>query len=73
MSARLFMVYDSRAQYDFDKAEVLQSYGMTKPSATKLKRDWGGIGAVLAWHTITKMGPDKPDQFGEPNTIRVIE
>lgn len=68
MSQRYFMVYDSRAQYDFDDAEILQAYGEKKPSTTKLKRDHGGCGAVFAYCPVEGRG-----QLGSPVKIKVIE
>lgn len=43
----MFMVMDSRAQFDIDRASVLECCGNKQPSWKSLKRDWGEQGAVL--------------------------
>lgn len=43
----IFMVMDSRAQFDIDRASVLECCGNKQPSWKSLKRDWGEQGAVL--------------------------
>lgn len=43
----IFMVMDSRAQFDIDSAAVLECCGEKQPSWRALRRDWGEQGAVL--------------------------
>ncbi|TGC25058.1 hypothetical protein [Escherichia sp. E1130] len=43
----MFMVMDSRAQFDIDRAAVLECCGEKQPSWRSLCRDWGEQGAVL--------------------------
>ncbi|GJK12488.1 hypothetical protein TUM16664_02600 [Enterobacter cloacae] len=43
----IFMVMDSRAQFDIDRAAVLECCGEKQPSWRALRRDWGEQGAVL--------------------------
>ncbi|HEM8661523.1 TPA: hypothetical protein U2Q74_003811 [Klebsiella aerogenes] len=45
--AHMFMVMDSRAQFDIDRASVLECCGKKQPSWKSLQRDWGEQGAVL--------------------------
>ncbi|MCJ8695566.1 hypothetical protein MWG74_15290 [Escherichia coli] len=43
----LYMVMDGRAQFDIDRAAVLECCGNNKPSWKSLQNDWGEQGAVL--------------------------
>lgn len=43
----VYMVMDSRAQFDIDRAAVLECCGEKQPSWRSLRRDWGEQGAVL--------------------------
>ncbi|KLE40683.1 hypothetical protein [Klebsiella aerogenes] len=43
----VYMVMDSRAQFDIDRASVLECCGNKQPSWKSLRRDWGEQGAVL--------------------------
>lgn len=43
----VYMVMDSRAQFDIDRASVLECCGNKQPSWKSLLRDWGEQGAVL--------------------------
>ncbi|EGA8865394.1 TPA: hypothetical protein ACISY6_005178 [Salmonella enterica subsp. enterica serovar Eastbourne] len=43
----IFMVMDSRAQFDIDSAAILECCGDKQPSWRTLRRDWGDQGAVL--------------------------
>lgn len=43
----IFMVMDSRAQFDIDRATVLECCGNKQPSWRSLRKDWGEQGAVL--------------------------
>lgn len=43
----MYLVMDSRAQFDFDKATILECCGNKKPSWRSLGQDWGNQGAVL--------------------------
>lgn len=43
----VFMVMDSRAQFDTDSAAILECYGDKQPSWHSLRKDWGDQGAVL--------------------------
>ncbi|ECB2048577.1 hypothetical protein EVH22_21750 [Salmonella enterica subsp. enterica serovar Bareilly] len=43
----IFMVMDSRAQFDIDRATVIECYGNKQPSWRSLRKDWGEQGAVL--------------------------
>ena len=43
----VFMVMDSRAQFDIDRASVLECCGSKQPSWKSLQRDWGEQDAVL--------------------------
>ncbi|WP_447314592.1 hypothetical protein ACNHKA_06595 [Klebsiella michiganensis] len=43
----VYMVMDSRAQFDIDRASVLECCGNKQPSWKSLQRDWGEQGAVL--------------------------
>lgn len=43
----VYMVMDSRAQFDIDRASVLECYGNKQPPWKSLQRDWGEQGAVL--------------------------
>ncbi|HHT0105348.1 TPA: hypothetical protein ACTXAP_004745 [Raoultella planticola] len=45
--AHMFMVMDSRAQFDIDRASVLECCGNKQPSWKSLQSDWGEQGAVL--------------------------
>ncbi|HEN3233961.1 TPA: hypothetical protein U5D48_004457 [Yersinia enterocolitica] len=42
-----YMVLDSRAQVDSDRAVVLECLGNHRPSMKSLSKDWGQQGAVL--------------------------
>lgn len=37
----IFMVMDSRAQFDIDSAAILECCGDKQPSWRHLRRDWG--------------------------------
>lgn len=43
----VYMVMDSRAQFDIDCAAVLECCGDKQPSWRSLRKDWGDQGAVL--------------------------
>lgn len=43
----IFMIMDSRAQFDIDRATVLECCGNKQPSWRSLRKDWGEQGAVL--------------------------
>lgn len=43
----IFMVMDSRAQFDIDRATVIECCGNKQPSWRSLRKDWGEQGAVL--------------------------
>lgn len=43
----VYMVMDSRAQFDIDSAAILECCGDKQPSWRNLRRDWGEQGAVL--------------------------
>lgn len=43
----VYMVMDSRAQFDIDRATILECCGDKQPSWRSLRRDWGEQGAVL--------------------------
>lgn len=43
----IFMVMDSRAQFDIDSAAILECCGDKQPTWRTLRRDWGDQGAVL--------------------------
>lgn len=43
----IYMVMDSRAQFDIDRATVLECCGNKQPSWRSLRKDWGEQGAVL--------------------------
>lgn len=43
----LYMVMDGRAQFDIDRASVLECCGNKQPSWKSLRKDWGEQGAVL--------------------------
>lgn len=43
----VYMVMDSRAQFDIDRATVLECCGNEQPSWKALRKDWGEQGAVL--------------------------
>lgn len=43
----VYMVMDSRAQFDIDRAAVLECCGEKQPSWRTLRRDWGQQSAVL--------------------------
>ncbi|EGK0218008.1 hypothetical protein IOJ95_001383 [Salmonella enterica] len=43
----IFMVMDSRAQFDIDSAAILECCGDKHPSWRSLRKDWGEQGAVL--------------------------
>ncbi|AXC68241.1 hypothetical protein DOE63_23915 [Salmonella enterica subsp. diarizonae serovar 59:z10:-] len=43
----IFMVMDSRAQFDIDRATVIECCGNKQPSRRSLRKDWGEQGAVL--------------------------
>ncbi|KAF2282484.1 hypothetical protein GH714_044090 [Hevea brasiliensis] len=42
-----FFVMDGRARFDTERASVLEALGRKLPQSWKLRRDWGGMGAVL--------------------------
>lgn len=43
----LYVVMDGRAQFDINRAAILECCGNTKPSWKSLREDWGEQGAVL--------------------------
>ncbi|EAZ1705818.1 hypothetical protein BMG48_09595 [Salmonella enterica] len=43
----VYMVMDSRAQFDIDSATILECCGDKQPSWRTLRKDWGEQGAVL--------------------------
>lgn len=43
----VYMVMDSRAQFDIDRAAVLECCGNKQPSWRSLRRGWGQQSAVL--------------------------
>ncbi|EGS3388441.1 TPA: hypothetical protein RU593_004448 [Salmonella enterica] len=43
----IFMVMDSRAQFDTASAAILECCGDKQPSWRTLRKDWGDQGAVL--------------------------
>ncbi len=42
-----FFVMDGRARFDTDRASVFEALGRNPPQQWKLRRDWGGMNAVL--------------------------
>ncbi|AMH01851.1 hypothetical protein AL485_23315 [Serratia liquefaciens] len=64
----VYMVLDSRAQYDTDAAAVLECCGEGKqPSMRTLSRDWGEQGAVLV-----RYEKINDTEFGNETVVGVI-
>ncbi|WP_297196266.1 hypothetical protein [uncultured Pluralibacter sp.] len=43
----VYMVMESRAQFDIDRASILECCSNKQPTRKSLRRDWGEQGAVL--------------------------
>jgi hypothetical protein len=55
----LYMVMDGRAQFDIDRASVLECCGNKQPSWKSLRKDWGEQGAVLVrFHLVPNTNGD---------------
>lgn len=63
----VYMVMDSRAQFDIDRAVVLECCGEKQPSWRSLRRDWGEQGAVLVRFRL-----DNSDIATDPEVVGVI-
>lgn len=63
----VYMVMDSRAQFDIDRAVVLECCGEKQPSWRSLRRDWGEQGAVLVRFRL-----DNSDIATDPEVVSVI-
>lgn len=65
MSKQLYVVMDSRALYDTEKATVLQSVGATRPKMEELQEVWGEMNAVLVrWYGCDGKGFTKTEIIG---------
>lgn len=42
-----YFVMDGRARFDTERAAVFEALGRSLPQEWKLRRDWGGMDAVL--------------------------
>ena len=49
MSDETWLVMDSRAAYDTERASILECFTDGKPSKSTIKRNWGGMGAWLCF------------------------
>lgn len=49
MSNETWLVMDSRAAYDTDKASILECFSNGKPSKKYLARNWGDMDAWLCF------------------------
>lgn len=67
MMKYIFMVMDSRAQFDIDSAAILEYCGDKQPSWRKLRRDWGGQGAALVRFRLVNS-----DMATDPEVVGVI-
>ena len=63
----IFMVMDSRAQFDIDSAAILECCGDKQPSWRNLRRDWGDQGAVLVRFRLVNS-----DMVTDPEVVGVI-
>jgi hypothetical protein len=78
LSPNLYVVMDSRAQYDEDAAIVLECVGEHRPSKRYLQAAWRNQGAVLVrWYdpgpmTITKGPGDGDIGYRKSEIIGVI-
>ena len=63
----VYMVMDSRAQFNIERAAVLECCGEKQPSWRSLRRDWGEQGAVLVRFRL-----DNSDIATDPEVVGVI-
>lgn len=63
----VYMVMDSRAQFDIDSAAILECCGEKQPSWRSLRRDWGEQGAVLVRFRL-----DNSDIATDPEVVGAI-
>ncbi len=63
----IFMVMDSRAQFDIDSAATLECCGDKQPSWRSLRKDWGDQGAVLVRFRLVNS-----DMATDPEVVGII-
>lgn len=67
----VYMVLDSRAQFDVDRASVLECCGNEQPSWKSLRQFWGEQGAVLVRYPL-KPGTQNEYDGDHPEIIGAI-
>ncbi|ECD9444663.1 hypothetical protein FNH85_23860 [Salmonella enterica subsp. salamae] len=67
----VYMVMDSRAQFDIDRAAVLECCGNKQPSWKSLHRDWGEQGAVLIRYPLI-LGTKNDYDGDSPEVVGII-
>lgn len=65
----LYEVLDGRAQFDMDRASVLECCGYKKPSWKSLQEYWGQQGAVLVRYPI-KSG--KKGEYADGDNAEIV-
>ncbi|EPJ9675275.1 hypothetical protein R4R86_004832 [Citrobacter farmeri] len=63
----VYMVMDGRAQFDINRATVLECCGNKKPSWKSLQEDWGEQGAVLVRFRLVNS-----DMATDPEVVGII-
>jgi len=60
---KYYMVFDGRAHYDIDAAQILESIGLTsrKKAIKEFKREWGDADAVLVAYDEGEKVLDNPE------------
>ncbi|KQN53177.1 hypothetical protein ASF13_16390 [Erwinia sp. Leaf53] len=68
-----YFVMDARAGFDTERAAVFEALGRTLPQAWKLRRDWGGMDAVLVRAPVLSDLTDGGSSCGDFEYVHDIE
>ncbi|WP_240343569.1 hypothetical protein [Erwinia persicina] len=68
-----YFVMDARARFDTERAAVFEVLGKNPPQAWKLRRDWGGMDAVLVRAPVLSDLRDGGSSCGDFEYVSEIE